>query len=50
MILADDALSVADRVFYEVENLKLERDQRPAEAQLAPRRIEQKIFKGRRAM
>src|ERR1700724_1209220 len=45
VVLADDALAVADRVFEEVENLWLEGDQRRAAPQLAPRRIQREIFK-----
>jgi hypothetical protein len=46
IVLADDALAVADRVFEEVKNLRLEGDQRAAAAQLAPRGIQGEIFKG----
>ena len=46
IVLADDALAVADRIFEEVEDLRLQRDQRPAAPQLAPGRIQREIFKG----
>ena len=45
IVLADDPLAVADRIFEEVENLRLEGDQRSVAPQLAPRRIQREIFK-----
>src|ERR1700731_290289 len=46
IVLADDALAVADRVFEEIENLRLQGDQDPAAPQLVPRRIQREIFEG----
>jgi hypothetical protein len=46
IVLADDALTIADEVLEEVEDLRLEGDQRAAAPQLAPCRIQREIFKG----
>jgi hypothetical protein len=45
IVLADDALAIANSVFEEVEDLRLEGDQRPAAPQLAPCRISKKSSK-----
>jgi hypothetical protein len=40
IVFADDAVAVADQVLEEVEDLRLEGDQHPPAAQLAPCRIQ----------
>jgi hypothetical protein len=39
IVLAHDALAVANQIFEEVKDLRLEGDQRPAAPQLAPRAV-----------
>jgi hypothetical protein len=46
VVLADDALTVADQVLEELKNLRLERNQIPDAPQLSSRRIQRAIFKG----
>ncbi len=44
IVLGDHTLAVADQVVDEVEDLRLDRDQRARSAQLAAVRIEHEVF------